>query len=433
MTENKRQSRRDFIRSVSLYSGTTIFAATFPWLSVIKAEDMKEKASANDKVNIGVIGVGGRGRCLLLNLQTIPSVNIIAVCDNYEPHYQRAIKLTGGKAKAFYDHRKLLELNDLDAVVVATPLHEHAHITIDALNSGLHVLCEKAMARHLDDCKNMVEAQRKSGKILQIGHQRMFNVKYIKALEMIQKGMLGDITQIRAYWHRNSDWRRNVPEPYLERKINWRLYKEYSCGLMTELASHQIQVANWALEEHPVKVMGAGSINYWHDGREVEDNVNLVYVYPSGTHLIYDSMTSNRHYGLEEQIMGPKGTMECEIGKVYSEKPPPAPGILQLINNIEHGIFDNIPIGGASWVPETAVNNDGEYIVDDYPLPDDTQLQMEGFVEIVKKGKPIPGMLEQGYQASVAALLGFKAIEKGEIIYWPKEFESEAIIPYKKS
>ena len=431
MTEQNRQCRRDFIRTVSLYSGTTLFASSVPWLSVINARDLKESASANDKVNIGFIGVGSRGKCLLLNMQTIPGVNITAVCDNYEPNYQEAIKLTEGKAKAFYDYRKMLEMNDLDAVVIATPLHEHAYITIDALNAGLHVFCEKSMARHMEDCKKMVETQRKTGNILQIGHQRMYNIKYIKALEMIHNGMLGKITQIRAYWHRNNDWRREVPEPHLEKKINWRLYKEFSCGLMTELASHQIQVANWALEEHPCAVMGSGSINYWHDGREVDDNVNLVYVYPSGTHLVYDSMISNRHYGLEEQIMGPKGTMECEIGKVYSENPPPAPGIMQLINNIEHGIFDNIPIGGASWVPETAVNNKGEFIVDDYPLPDDTQLQMEGFVEVVKKGKPVPGLLEQGYQASIASLLGFQAIEKGEIIKWPDEYRIDTEISYK--
>ncbi len=433
MTEHNRQSRRNFIRTVSLYSGTTLFASTVPWLSVINAGNLKETASANDKVNIGFIGVGSRGKCLLLNMQTIPGANIIAVCDNYEPNYQEAIKLTEGKAKAFYDYRKMLEMQELDAVVIATPLHEHAHITIDALNAGLHVFCEKAMARHLEDCRKMFETQREKGNILQIGHQRMYNIKYIKALEMIQNGVLGKITQIRAYWHRNNDWRREVPEPHLEKKINWRLYKEFSCGLMTELASHQIQVANWALEEHPSAVMGSGSINYWHDGREVDDNVNLVYVYPSGTHLIYDSMTSNRHYGLEEQIMGPKGTMECEIGKIYSENPPPAPGIMQLINNIEHGIFDNIPIGGASWVPETAVNNKGEYIVDDYPLPDDTQLQMEGFVETVKKGEPVPGILEQGYMASIASLLGFQAIEKGEIIKWPDEYKIDTGIPYKKS
>ena len=111
-------------------------------------------------------------------------------------------------------------------------------------------------------------------------------------IEFIRAGQLGNITQIRAYWHRNNDWRRTVPSPELEKKINWRLYKEFSCGLMTELASHQIQVANWALGEFPDKIMGAGSINYWKDGREVHDNVNLVYTYPGGTQLIYDSCTT---------------------------------------------------------------------------------------------------------------------------------------------
>ena len=100
---------------------------------------------------------------------------------------------------------------------------------------------------------------------------------------------------------------------------------------MTELASHQIQVANQVLQDHPSEVWGAGSINHWHDGREVYDNVNLVYKYPSGTQLIYDSMTSNKHYGYEEQIMGPLGTMELERGKMWDEYPEPAPAIMELI------------------------------------------------------------------------------------------------------
>ena len=127
----------------------------------------------------------------------------------------------------------------------------------------------------------------------------------------------------------------------LERKINWRLYKEYSCGLMTELASHQIQVANWLKNALPVSVMGTGSINYWKDGREVFDNVALIYSYEDGTQFIYDSMTSNRHYGLEEQILGDEGTLELEVNKRYFENPPPPPeppppaGIVQLLKDIE--------------------------------------------------------------------------------------------------
>lgn len=189
---------------------------------------------------------------------------------------------------------------------------------------------------------------------------------------------------------------------------------------MTELASHQIQVANWILQETPEKVWGVGGINHWHDGREVYDNVQLVYAYPGGTHLIYDSMTSNRHYGLEEQIMGPKGTMELEIGKYYDEDPPPAPGILQLINSMEKQFFESVPIGGASWVPETVIKGGSEPILDQYPLPNDTQLQLEGFVQFVKDDKAPEHLTKEGMNATIASILGDEAMLQDKILSWPQ-------------
>lgn len=416
-------SRRDFIKKGLLTSSALM---AYPWLKAMANPSTVGK-SASDKVRVAVIGVGSRGSGLLHNLLAIKdshNIEIIAVCDNYEPHFQRAGKLAGSNAKAFYDYRNVLDMPDLDAVIIATPLHQHAHIAIDAMLAGKQVFCEKAMARHLDNVKQMADTHYQTGKILQIGHQRMFDPKYIKAIQYVKENRIGQVTQIRAYWHRNNDWRRPVPKdkPELERKINWRLYQEYSLGLMTELASHQIQVANWVKDMQPVSVMGAGSINYWKDGREVYDNVALIYSYADGTQFIYDSMTSNRFYGLEEQILGDKGTLELETNIMFSENPPKPAGILQLINDIEHGIFDNIPIGGASWVPETAMKYKGEYISDEFEL-NETRLQLEAFVDTIRKGKPIPGLFEQGYQASVWALLGQEAMESGQKVFLPKELE----------
>lgn len=417
------RTRRQFIRDVSLLSSSAVLGASMPWLKAM-ADERQVGNSVSDQVRLGFVGVGDRGRALLLNCQQLENVEIVAVCDNYEPHYQRAIELTNGNAKAFYDYRKMIdEVDRLDAVIIATPLHEHAHITIDFLESGIHVFCEKSMARTLEDNKAMALTANRTGKVLQIGHQRMFNPAYLKAYERAASGEIGQITQIRAYWHRNNDWRRPVPEghPELERKINWRMYDEYSAGLMTELASHQIQVANWFLGETPTRVMGSGSICFWKDGREVYDNVACVYDYPEGVKVIYDSVISNRKYGLEEQIMGHLGTIEPEVRKIYSENPPPAPGFLQLINNLEKDIFETIPIGGASWVPETAVQYKGEYLVEDYQY-DDTLLEMKGFVLAVRDGRPYPGLLREGYNATVAVLLGLQAMQENRIIEWPEEY-----------
>jgi len=380
-------------------------------------------------VKVGLIGIGDRGWGLMQNLIYMieneqANLEITAICDNYQPNYERAIKdCKNPKVQAFYDYRKLLEIKEIDAVVIATPLFNHAEITVAAMDAGKHVFCEKAMARTLDQVKAMYDAHIEKNKILQIGYQRLFDPKFIEGIERIKKGEIGTIGQIRAYWHRNHNWRRDVPEghPELEKKINWRHYRELSGGLLTELGSHQIQVANWVLGKSPVSVMGTGSIRYWKDGREVYDNVASVFSYDDGTQFIWDSMTSNRKYGLQEQIMGDLGTMELETNKVFSETLPSAPGIRELINDIEHSIFDNIPIGGATWVPETAVEYKGEYISEKWEM-DETKLQLEAFVKYVRDGKAPEILTREGYNASIWTLLAEEAIDTGKKLEMPQKY-----------
>ena len=151
------------------------------------------------------------------------------------------------------------------------------------------------------------------------------------------------------------------------------------------------------------------------------DNVNLVYTYPSGTHLLYDSMTSNKKYGCEEQVMGPLGTLEMEAGKFFSENPPPAPGIIQLINQIEKKVFDVVPIGGPSWVPDDPSEDKGKYITQ-VIKSDGTAMQMDAFANAVRENKIIPGILEEGYYASIATLLGDQALSERRVVSWPDEY-----------
>ena len=415
---DNRQSRREFLQKAAIATGGLFLGSHFPDLGSLTAA----RTGPSDMVRLGIIGAGSRGQYLYMHLNQIPGVEVVAICDDYEPNLSKGYRMSGENAEQFEDYRALLDKKDIDGVVIATPLYLHSQMTVDALHADKHVLCEKAMAKTPVEALAMYKAQMETGKILLVGHQRMFNPRYLKAFEMIKNGQLGDVTQIRAYWHRNNDWRRTVPSPGLERKINWRLYWDYSEGLMTELASHQIQIANYIKKDFPRKIAGTGSINWWHDGREVFDNVNLVYEYPDGSTLIYDSMTSNAHYGLEEQIMGPKGTMELEYGRIWSENPPPAPGILQLVNNIEHKIFDPLPLGGKSWIPETALKNDGDYIYGEDLKDDGTFLQMEGYVQMVRENRHSDMLLREAYYASVASVLGNEAIKRGEMITWPEEF-----------
>lgn len=363
--------RKEFLELASLYAGSTVLAGSMPWLSVF-SESGQAADGASDRVRIGLIGVGIRGHMLGLNLLDLAerfNVEIAAVCDNYEPHHQRAIELTNGEAEAFYDYRSMLEMENLDGVIIATPLHEHAEMTIDALHAGLHVFCEKSMARTVENVKRMYDAYSETGNVLMIGHQRLFSPIYLKAMERIKTGHIGPVTMMKGNWHRNQDWVfYDVPGgrgSELDRQLNWRFYDEYSAGMITELGSHHFQVANWVMDSQPESVIGTGSINFWKDGREVYDNFSLVFKYPGDVHFSYDCLTSNKHNGMQFQVLGNDGTMELESNKLFKEEPPQPPAIRSLIHSIERNLFQTIPIGGATWVPDEPVEYEGEFISDE--------------------------------------------------------------------
>jgi len=426
--------RREFIKDASIM-GSLISA--FPWLYSCTNEAKNE--IKGERTRLGIIGTGSRGMYHINNLIHQPSlksmVDIVALCDSYPLNLQNAGALCPN-AKTFADYRDLLALPEVDGVIIATPLNEHAHIAINALKAGKHTFCEKSMALTLDDCLEMYQVYRESGKVMYIGQQRLFDPKYLKAIEMIHSGVIGDITGIRCYWYRNNDWRRPVPEPSLERRINWRLYKDYSGGLMTELAAHQLQVGNWALKMIPDTVMGMGDIVFWKDGREVYDNVSLIYRYPNGVNMTYESIISNKFNGLEEQILGHKGTMELEKGKYYFEEAKPAPGILQLINDVEHGFFDQITPAGQSWVPEIAAQYQGISVLDKVTsisgasmigADNDGSVELvEAFCHSVITGKPAVNLVEEAYYSSTLSLLGIQAMEEQQVIKYPDEYK----IPY---
>jgi predicted dehydrogenase len=389
--------------------------AAAPWaVSAVAAEPLQ-----SDRVRLGVIGTGDRGRTLIRNILKTRNCTVAAVCDNFEPHLAKGRALVPANTPAFADHRAMLDAGGLDAVVIATPLDMHARQALDAFGAGLHVWCEKAMARTIADCTAMVKRSQDSRKVLQIGHQRMFHPTYLNALKRVKAGEIGAITQIRASWHRNTSWRRPIPPGSNDRKINWRLYREASAGLMTELATHQLQIGGWFLDAVPTRVIGSGSICFWKDGREVYDHVALVYEYPDGRKFVYTSLLNNARYGCEEQIQGSKGTIEPELGRIYQEVPPKVLALQRMQEDVKRGHKRTVPIGGATWFPELPVTTPGESL--GWGEYDETMLQFEGFGEAVRAGKPLPGMLAQAYHASVASLLGEQAMDRGQAVSWPKD------------
>ena len=416
-------SRRKFMKDFGTTIGAATALASFPWLEAISEEN--RKASRGEKTRIAVVGTGSRGQYLLRLLVLNPKVEIAYLCDDYQPSLDKALEIAPG-SPVTVDYRVVVDDKNVDGVVIATPLHVHREVAVAAMEAGKKVYCEKSLSLTLPEALDIYNTHKRTGSVLFVGQQRLFDPVYLKGIEMIHAGAFGEIQGINTYWYRNGDWRRKVPSPELERKINWRLYRDYSCGLMTELACHQVQLGTWIWRDIPERIYATGATTYWKDGREVEDNVGVVYTYKNGCRMSFDSIISNRLYGYEEQVLGNLGALEFEAGKIYWEKTPPMPGFLRMLNDIETDLFTTLNFGGPSWDPETAKKNHGEYIMGrKRTYQDGTEFAVDAFVESAITGEQPPMIAQEGYYATVLSLLGQQSIDEKREIIFPDEYKIE--------
>ncbi|HVR76033.1 MAG TPA: Gfo/Idh/MocA family oxidoreductase, partial [Planctomycetota bacterium] len=350
-------SRREFLGSATLTAAGVATGLSF-YFSRPQRRDYSELEMPVNQVRLGYIGVGNRGGSLLRSSLQAPGCRPVAVADvrsTQRDEFVAKIREESPVAKkesestkkayqvhAYADYRRLLDRKDVEGVIIATPHYLHGPMAIDALEAGKHVYCEKAMAYTVgenQDLYNMVAKLR--GRVFQVGHQRRYSPLYQKVKEMVDGGALGDIAALRAQWNQKNVERRACPDPALEKVVNWRLYSEFSGGLATEFASHQVDVANWILGTHPDSVCGYGGVDWYRDGRDTFDNIHLIFNYKvpaverdeygrvrqdtngqpvtvkeEGRTLLrdvrftYTSMMQNDHLGPSEMILGTRGSIE---------------------------------------------------------------------------------------------------------------------------
>jgi predicted dehydrogenase len=291
----------------------------------VVASGITARSDGAPPVRLVVIGTGGRGSDLLRALTTIDEVEIVGICDDYPPHLEQGRLYAGPAAKPYVDYRRMLDELKPQAVVIAVPLHLHYQVALDALAAGCDIFLEKTMCHTVAEARKLAARVESSSCVFQVGLQRRANAIYRQAQAMVAAGMIGQVTSIKAQWHRNNSWRRPVPVPRtdpawarLERRLNWRLYREYSGGLMAELGSHQLDVVNWFLGTHPRRVIATGGIDYFRDGREVYDNISCLYEYQLGGSTVrvsYSSLCNNAYEGAAELIMGTKGSLYLTSAK----------------------------------------------------------------------------------------------------------------------
>ncbi len=409
------------------FVGTAAGALAGAMLASGCKEAPKAVVPAGQQVRLGIIGPGSRGQELIRTFLRVPGVRFTALCDIYEPRFAEARQATGEPTPIYRDYRELLAAKDIDAVVVATPLWLHAQHVVAALESGRHVYGEKSMAFTVKECDDIVDAVARTGKYYQVGTQYHYATWYRETLRQIQAGKLGKITQISAFWHRNGNWRRPVPDSNdkkLERLINWRMYRDSSLGLLAELGSHHIAFANEVMGSAPESVVGSGGIDYWKDGRETDDNVQVAYRYPDGQTLTFTSMTTNALEGAQIRVYGTEGSAVLTEGDgvLYSEaKKLKASAVTQVL--INHGIMT-----GASYMPEMPYRGKGEAV----PLPRDVEGNAAfeacaAFVRSVVTQQKPEADEHMGWTEAVAVILGDQAIREGKRI-WFKDYTRKAAV-----
>ncbi len=310
-------------------------------------------AGGSEDINVALLGCGAQGQVLMNACLKIPNIRFKAICDIWTAYNQRRVS---GILRAYkHEHNKyenyqemLDKEKDLDAVIIATPDFWHSPHTVASLEAGLHVYCEKEMSNTLEGARKMVETARKTGKLLQIGHQRRSNPRYRHCYEKLltEAKLLGRITTVNGQWNRSKaaceeiGWPKKAEldtatlEKYgfktMKQFRNWRWYKGLGGGPIVDLGSHQIDIYSWFLGANPKSVMASGGTDYWK-GHDWYDNVMAIYEYETKEGVVrayYQTITTNSAGGYFERFMGDQGTLEiseaASRGSVFREAWVPA-------------------------------------------------------------------------------------------------------------
>lgn len=362
---------------------------------------------ANDRIRLGMIGPGARGQDLLGQLLKLTDANaeLVAVADVYNRRHDE-VRKKFPNVKAVTDHRRLLDMQDVDAVIVASPLHCHARHFIDALAAGKDLYSEKTMTWSIAEADTCRAAARGANRVVQIGLQHVSTGEFFDAKKWIDEGLVGKVTHVESWMSRNTprgegQWVRKVPpdctlenvkwdlflngRPQREfdafKFINWRLYWDYSGGNVTENAVHQF---SWVMKlldlPVPASAYMSGGIYSEKDGREVPDTIAITLDFPEQELVLtWQSTFSNKFYGIGDRVLGSHGTVERSSGTTD-----------MVTGRLE---------GSARYYPEKTNRADGVPIVGESK---DVQ-HLANFLDCVRSRKEPNASVELGYRTAVAA------------------------------
>ena len=351
---NNTSSRRSFVKKMA--TGAAVLTAAGPTLLIGENEarqywiSREGKYSANDQIQIAVIGAGGMGSEDTNTALQIPGVRLVAACDLYDGRLESARQRWGKDIFTTHDYREILSRPDIDAVLIGTPDHWHKQISVDALMAGKNAYCEKPMVHDISEGTAVVQAQQKSGKTFQVGSQGLSSLGNEKAKELFESGAIGQLIYAEGFWARNSPvgaWQYAIPKDASKETVDWdrfisnttkrdfdalrffrwRNYRDYGTGVSGDLFVHLFSSLHFITSSMgPNKVMATGGLRYWKDGREVPDVLLGMFDYPeTKAHPAFNlSLRVNFVDGTSGttylRMVGSEGAMDVTWDDVYLRK-----------------------------------------------------------------------------------------------------------------
>ncbi|SMD45040.1 Predicted dehydrogenase [Aquiflexum balticum DSM 16537] len=452
-----KNQRRQFLKKVGgslalAGFGGVLEAGADEDLNILRSEI---KPSANDRIRIGLIGAGIIGHYDAEAALKIVGVELAAVCDLYTGRLEFAKEKWGKDMFTTRDYREVLDREDIDAVLICTPDHWHQRISIDALNAGKHVYCEKPMVHKIEEGKAIIDAQKESKKVFQVGSQRASALAILEAKKVLESGMIGELTYIQAYCDRTDfrgAWNYSIPldaspetvdfDTFLgdtpkvpfdaTRFFRWRNYKDYGTGAAGDLIVHLLTGIHTITESQgPTRIFSLGDLKYWQDGREAYDIVNALMDYPaSEKHKSFQLYTranladGEGKGGFGMKMFGTEGVID--IGwhefKVSTVKRGKAPGFggydaFESFSKAQKTEFQK-------WYKQTYGSEQSGYHIGRqkvYSAPigyDDRMDHMVVFFNAVRNNNQVLEDASFGLRAAAPSLACNLSIEQGRQILW---------------
>ena len=407
--------------------------------------------SANDNVQLALIGAGNQGQSDTRFALQVPGVKLVAVADCYDGRLTHAKELWGSDIVTTRDYREILARKDVDAVIIATPDHWHKQAAVDAVRAGKDVYLEKPMIHLFSDGPAIIDAARANHRILQVGSQRVSSVLYAKAKELLAAGAIGKLNMVTAHWDRNSSigaWNYTVPPdaspetcdwprflgtapkiPFsAERFFQWRKWNAYGSGVAGDLFVHLFSGTHFITGANgPTRAMATGGLRFWKDGRDVDDVLLALFDYPEGFNL---SLHVNFVDGGEEsegflftgseglmEINGSKGTVTVTRTPLATE---PGYSISTFAEATQKGALEQYrgkyPVQHPGGPPPQEVQS--------FSAPrgySDSYDHFRNFFASVRSRQPVVEDATFGFRAAGAALLSNLSVERGSVVRWDPE------------